>query len=160
RRGRPRARALAAPGALSHAGAGRCAVSRVAADVGGTFTDLLLQRDDGTLAYRKLLSTPPAYARAVVDAVAPLLERRAAAPTGVGHGTTVATRAVLERRGARTALVTTAGFRDVLELRRVRMPHLYDLHWTKPAPLVERALRFELDERLSASGDVLRPLDD
>src|SRR6185437_2886143 len=68
--------------------------------------------------------------------------------------------AVLERRGAKTALVTTKGFRDVLELRRVRMPHLYDLFWTKPAPLVERYLRLEVDERLSARGEVLRALAD
>ena len=78
----------------------------------------------------------------------------------VVHGTTVATNAVLERRGARTALVTTKGFRDVLELRRVRMPHLYDLFWSKPPPLVERDLRLEVDERMSAGGEVLRPLDD
>ena len=83
-----------------------------------------------------------------------------AAVAEVVHGTTVATNAVLERRGARTALVTTQGFRDVLELRRVRMPHLYDLFWSKPPPLVERSLRLELDERMSAEGEVLRPLDD
>jgi len=72
----------------------------------------------------------------------------------------VATNAVLERRGARTALVTTAGFRDVLELRRMRMPHLYDPFWRKPEPLVPRRLRLEVGERMSASGEVLRPLDE
>ena len=72
----------------------------------------------------------------------------------------MATNAVLERRGNVTALVTTAGFRDVLELRRLRIPHMYDLFWRKPPPLVERRLRFELDERVAADGSVVRPLDD
>ena len=67
---------------------------------------------------------------------------------------------MLERRGSPTALVTTAGFRDVLELRRLRIPHMYDLFWRKPPPLVERHLRFELDERVAADGTVVRPLDE
>ena len=136
---------------------------RVAADVGGTFTDILLRRPDGSLSFHKVLSTPPDYDRAVVDGIRELLGRDGgAADAGsleeVVHGTTVATNAVLERRGGKTALVTTKGFRDVLELRRVRMPHLYDPFWTKPAPLVERFLRFEVDERMSANGEVLRAL--
>src|SRR5262249_4659671 len=76
----------------------------------------------------------------------------------VVHGTTVATNAVLEKRGARAAIVTTQGFRDVLELRRMRMPHLYDYFWRKPEPLVPRRLRFEVDERIYASGEVARTL--
>ena len=76
------------------------------------------------------------------------------------HATTVATNAILERRGARTALVTTDGFRDVLELRRIRIPFSYDLGWEKPAPLVERYLRFEVRERIDRDGAVLTPLDD
>ena len=76
------------------------------------------------------------------------------------HGTTVATNAVLERRGARTALVTTEGFRDVLELRRMRMPHLYDYFWTKPPPLVARRLRFEVAERMSPTARSSAPLDE
>src|SRR5262245_47939740 len=131
---------------------------RAAADVGGTFTDILVQLPSGELAYHKVLSSPPAYDVAVVDGVAELLGDGSLEE--LVHGTTVATNAVLERRGARTALVTTKGFRDVLELRRVRMPHLYDLFWSKPPPLVERSLRLELDERMSASGEVLRPLSD
>jgi N-methylhydantoinase A/oxoprolinase/acetone carboxylase beta subunit/N-methylhydantoinase B/oxoprolinase/acetone carboxylase alpha subunit len=134
---------------------------RAAADVGGTFTDILLRRSTGELAYHKVLSTPPAYDQAVVSGIGELLGRsRTGDLAEVVHGTTVATNAVLERRGARTALVTTKGFRDVLELRRVRMPHLYDLFWTKPPPLVERALRLEVDERMSAHGEVLRALRD
>ena len=134
---------------------------RAAADVGGTFTDILFRLPGGEVRYHKTLSTPPSYDDAVVAGVAHLL--RGADPGEVEevvHGTTVATNAVLERRGARTALVTTKGFRDVLELRRVRMPHLYDLFWSKPPPLVERDLRLELDERMSAGGEVLRPLDE
>ena len=122
-------------------------MTRVGADVGGTFTDVVVSDDDGAVTFAKVLSTPPAYDRAVVAAVQAL-----GGAGEVVHGTTVATNAVLERRGARTAVVTTAGFRDVLELRRMRMPHLYDYFWTKPATLVERHLRFEVAERMLADG--------
>lgn len=132
--------------------------ARVGADVGGTFTDVILQCGDGTATIRKLLSTPPAYDRAVVAAVAGL--KNGAPVAGVVHGTTVATNAVLEHRGARTALVTTAGFRDVLELRRLRIPRMYEPFWRKPDPLVPRRLRLEVGERVLADGTVLRPLDD
>jgi N-methylhydantoinase A len=129
----------------------------VGVDVGGTFTDVILHGADGRVAIRKLLSTPPSYDRAVVEAVGGL----AAGPVAeVVHGTTVATNAVLERRGSPTALVTTAGFRDVLELRRLRIPHMYDLFWRKPPPLVERYLRFELNERVAADGTIVRALDE
>ena len=131
-------------------------MTRVGADVGGTFTDVVVAGDDGRVAFAMVLSTPPAYDRAVVDAVRALGGRA----EEVVHGTTVATNAVLERRGARTAVVTTEGFRDVLELRRMRMPHLYDYFWTKPEPLVERHLRFEIAERVLADGTVRTPLDD
>ncbi len=135
--------------------------ARVGVDVGGTFTDVLLQAGDGSVRVRKLLSTPPSYDVAVVEAVAGLAGGAAGAAVGeVVHGTTVATNAVLQRLGAVTALVTTRGFRDVLELRRLRIPHMYDLFWRKPPPLVERSLRFELDERVAADGTVLRPLDE
>ena len=107
--------------------------ARIGADVGGTFTDVILQAADGTARVRKVLSTPPAYDAAVVEAVAAL--RYGSRATAVVHGTTVATNAVLERRGAATALVTTAGFRDVLELRRLRIPRMYDPFWRKPDPL-------------------------
>ena len=89
---------------------------RIGADVGGTFTDVVLADADGQIRVEKVLSTPPLYDRAVVEAVLAL-----GGADEVVHGTTVATNAVLEHRGARTALVTTAGFRDVLELRRMRM---------------------------------------
>src|SRR6187200_1441448 len=132
--------------------------ARLGVDVGGTFTDVILQRADGTAAIRKVLSTPPRYDVAVVSAGAGLASGSAVA--GVVHGTTVATNAVLEQRGARTALVTTEGFRDVLELRRLRIPRMYEPFWRKPDPLVPRRLRFEIGERMAADGTVLRPLDD
>jgi N-methylhydantoinase A len=137
------------------------AAGRVGVDVGGTFTDVLLHGADGRVQLRKLLSTPPSYDRAVVEAVTGLVG--AGGPGAVAevvHGTTVATNAVLQRLGAETALVTTKGFRDVLELRRLRIPHMYDLFWQKPPPLVERRLRFELAERVTADGTVLVSLDD
>ena len=129
-------------------------------DVGGTFTDVVLHGEDGRAEARKLLSTPPAYDRAVVAAVGELAGARAGDVAEVVHGTTVATNAVLERRGSPTALVTTRGFRDVLELRRLRIPHMYDLFWRKPPPFVPRRLRFEVDERVAADGAVVRPLDE
>jgi 5-oxoprolinase (ATP-hydrolysing)/N-methylhydantoinase A len=135
--------------------------SRVGADVGGTFTDVVLETPGGGISFTKVLSTPDAYDQAVVEAIQELVAEDAAlAITNVIHGTTVATNAVLERRGARTALVTTAGFRDVLEMRRMRMPHLYDLFWNKPPSLVDRHLRFEIQERVMADGTVLSALDE
>jgi N-methylhydantoinase A len=131
--------------------------ARVGADVGGTFTDVILQRADGSATIRKLLSTPPNYDAAVIEAVAGLTNGTRV--EGVVHGTTVATNAVLEHRGALTALVTTAGFRDVLELRRLRIPRMYEPFWRKPEPLVPRRLRFEIGERIGADGTVLRALD-
>jgi N-methylhydantoinase A/oxoprolinase/acetone carboxylase beta subunit len=132
--------------------------ARIGADVGGTFTDVILQRADGSATIRKLLSTPPNYDAAVIEAVAGLTNGTPV--EGVVHGTTVATNAVLEHRGALTALVTTAGFRDVLELRRLRIPRMYEPFWRKPEPLVPRRLRFEIAERMGADGAVLRALDD
>jgi N-methylhydantoinase A len=132
--------------------------ARIGVDVGGTFTDVILQRADGSATIRKLLSTPPNYDAAVVEAVGGLADGTPI--TGVVHGTTVATNAVLERRGALTALVTTEGFRDVLELRRLRIPRMYEPFWRKPEPLVPRRLRLEIGERMAADGEVLRPLDE
>ena len=134
---------------------------RIGVDVGGTFTDVISVRD-GVGRVAKVLSTPPSYDVGVIEGITALgMDERAAAELAeVIHGTTVATNAVLERRGARTALVTTRGFRDVLELRRLRIPKLYDPFWRKPPPIVERALRFEVDERVTAEGEPLRPVDE
>ncbi|MDQ3810009.1 MAG: hydantoinase/oxoprolinase family protein, partial [Chloroflexota bacterium] len=136
--------------------------ARVGADVGGTFTDIVLVDPRHGIALRKLLSTPEDFGRAVVAGVADLLQTRAdrhAPISDVVHGTTVATNTILEFRGALTGLLTTRGFRDVLELRRLRVPRLYDLFWDKPRPLVERALRLEIHERMSHDGQVLVALD-
>lgn len=134
---------------------------RIGADVGGTFTDVVLIDANGNLWTHKVPSTPPNFERAVLNAIEHLLRTTDAAGTSVSevaHGTTVATNAVLEKRGAKTALITTKGFRDVLELRRIRAPQMYDLFFEKPEALVERYLRFEITERISGSGEVLTPL--
>ena len=128
---------------------------RIAADIGGTFTDVTLVGEDGVLATRKVLSTPDDYSRAVVEGIEQLLavlRLSARIVSEVLHGCTVATNAILERKGARTALITTKGFRDVLELRRIRVPTLYDPLYLKPAPLVPRRLRLEVEERLDGRG--------
>jgi len=134
---------------------------RIGADVGGTFTDVVLIDGEGRVYTHKVPSTPPDYEKAVLDAIDHLLGSagsKGREVSQISHGTTVATNAVLERRGAVTALVTTRGFRDVLELRRIRAPQIYDLFFTKPPSLIERALRLEISERMSATGDVLVPL--
>lgn len=131
---------------------------RIGADVGGTFTDLVAIDATGQVWTHKVLSTPPDYEQAVLDAIVELLQTSGSPGpevSEVAHGTTVATNAVLEQRGARTALITTRGFRDVLELRRIRAPQLYDLFFQKPPALVERALRLEVSERVDADGTVL-----
>ncbi len=135
---------------------------RIAADVGGTFTDLVAVGDDGMLETRKVSSTPEDYSIGVIQGVSELLEnigREMSEIEALVHGCTVATNAILQANGARTALITTKGFRDVLELRRVRVPRLYDPTYVKPRPLVPRELRFEVTERLDHRGNVVRPLD-
>src|SRR2546423_4447495 len=135
----------------------------VAADIGGTFTDIAVFSEDALLATWKLPSTPDDYARAVLEGIAAVM-RELDAPLGaideVRQGCTVATNAILEKRGARTALVTTRGFRDVLEFRRIRIPRLYDPLYIKPEPLAPRELRFEVTEPLAADGSVVTPLDE
>ena len=126
----------------------------VGVDVGGTFTDLVCVVDGRLLTY-KLPSTPPAFEQAVLAGLAAL----GVAADEVAHGTTVATNALLERRGASCGLLTTAGFRDVLEIGRQARPALYDLDQTKPPPLIPREHRLEVDERVGAEGQVVRPLD-
>jgi N-methylhydantoinase A len=133
---------------------------RAGVDTGGTFTDFVFAQG-GRARVFKLASTPADPSLAITEGL-----RRAAREAGaslseieVVHGTTVGTNALLERRGARVALVTTAGFEDVIEIGRQARPRLYDLDAEKPAPLVPRALRFGVAERVAASGEVLEPLD-
>jgi N-methylhydantoinase A len=136
---------------------------RVGADVGGTFTDVVLVAPDGSTSALKIPSTPDDFARGVIEGVRVILDRRGLAPEeaeSIAHGTTAVTNTILQRSGARTALLTTSGFRDVLEIGRMRVPRLYDIDWVKPLPLVERDLRFEIPERLDARGEVVRALDE
>src|SRR6266853_355105 len=136
---------------------------RAGVDIGGTFTDIVLLGDRGERYTKKVSSTVDDYARAIVDGLAALLGEIGAEASGIVellHGTTVASNAILERKGARAGLITTKGFRDVLEIRNLRMPRLYDMSWTKPPALVERRLRTEVAERVNAEGGVDRPLDE
>jgi N-methylhydantoinase A len=135
---------------------------RIAADVGGTFTDIACLSADGELSTCKIPSTPHDYAQAIIAGIGALVRGRdsEAADATVLHASTVATNAILEGKGANTALVTTDGFRDVLELRRIRVPRLYDPLYEKPQPLVPRRRRYEVTERLNAKGEVVTPLDE
>ncbi|MGH6912082.1 MAG: hydantoinase/oxoprolinase family protein, partial [Geminicoccales bacterium] len=135
---------------------------RVGVDIGGTFTDIVVIGKDGRAHTRKVSSSVDDYARAITEGLAELFEELGLEPDQVEevrHGTTVASNAILEQKGARTGLITTKGFRDILEIRNLRMPRLYDIGWTKPPPLVERHLRAVVDERIDARGEVVRPLD-
>ena len=136
---------------------------RVAADVGGTFTDIACLSADGELSTCKVPSTPQDYASAIIEGIQALTHSLNASPadlTEVLHASTVATNAILEGKGAKTALVTTEGFRDVLELRRIRVPRLYEPLYEKPAPLAPRRHRYEVKERLDSKGGVIQPLDE
>jgi N-methylhydantoinase A len=135
---------------------------RVGVDIGGTFTDIVVLGSDGSIHTKKVSSSVDDYARAIVDGLAELFAETGLAGGAIDeirHGTTVASNAILERKGARVGLITTKGFRDVLEIRTLRMPRLYDLTWTKPVPLVERYLRKVVDERIDYRGHVERALD-
>src|SRR5712672_3740588 len=116
---------------------------RVGVDIGGTFTDIVFLGEHGERLTKKVPSTVDNYATAIVDGLAELIGEHGldADIVELLHGTTVTSNAILELKGARTGLITTHGFRDVLEIRTLRMPRLYDLSWTKPPPLVERHLR-------------------
>lgn len=136
---------------------------RLGVDIGGTFTDIVLLSDAGTIHTKKLLSSPPDYSEAIERGVAQLLAEtgvQAAQIAEFAHGTTVVTNTIIERKGAPVALITTRGFRDVLEIGRFRTPRLYDASFRKPEPLVERRMRFEVSERMAADGTVLSPVDE
>ena len=138
------------------------AESRIGVDVGGTFTDVVVTTTSGDIHTYKLLSTPHDFSEGVVDGIREIIESHGVEPADtrdVVHGSTVATNAILERKGALTGLLTTAGFADVLELRRLRVPKLYDVTWQKPEPLVARSRRLEVIERVGVDGQVVAVLD-
>lgn len=135
---------------------------RVGVDIGGTFTDIVLLGEDGTIHTKKISSSTGDYAAAIVDGLAEVFAETGLTGADIDeirHGTTVASNAILEGKGAKVGLITTAGFRDVLELRTLRMPRLYDMAWEKPPPLVERYLRRTVKERIKASGEIEIALD-
>jgi N-methylhydantoinase A len=131
-------------------------------DIGGTFTDVVLYASDGRMHVVKTLTTPADPSQGMIEGITQVLHETRTPPerlTLIVHGTTLVTNAILERKGVTTGLLTTKGFRDVLEIGREMRHDLYDLFLEKPAPLVPRPLRLEVGERVLASGDVAVPLD-
>ena len=134
---------------------------RVGVDIGGTFTDIVFLGRDGRILTKKISSSVQDYAQAIADGLTAVFGEaglNAECVAEVLHGTTVASNAILEMKGARTGLITSKGFRDVLEIRTLRIPRLYDLTWEKPPPMVERYLRLTVDERINGDGTVEKPL--
>ena len=135
---------------------------RVGVDIGGTFTDIIFIGDEGAVFTKKVLSTPDDYSRAIIAGIQEVIEEHglnASYIEEVVHGSTIVTNACIELTGAKIGVITTKGFRDVLEIARGRMPVMYDLLWSKPVPLAPRYLRLEVDERINTKGEILRPLD-
>jgi N-methylhydantoinase A len=136
------------------------AAARLGVDIGGTFTDVVLEMG-ANLFSAKVLTTYAAPENAIVEAMQQVCSKAGVSPsfiTQIIHGTTLATNALIERRGAKTALVTTKGFRDVIEMRTESRFEQYDLNLVLPEPLLPRQCRYVLDERIGAKGDVLIPL--
>src|SRR6266436_851143 len=135
---------------------------RIGVDIGGTFTDVaLVDEASGRIGVAKVPTTPSDLAAGVLCALQTAMRRYQLAAADVGllsHATTVVSNAILEEKGARAALVTTRGFRDVLELRRSARAHLYDLFQDAPATLIPRRRRFEITERVGADGAIVTPL--
>jgi N-methylhydantoinase A len=133
---------------------------RLAADIGGTFTDVaVFDERSGALAFGKALSTPQRLVDGISHAVAKAGSDYGSAALFL-HGSTIAINTILERTGARTALLITKGFRDIYEIGRINRPDAYNLFFRKHVPLIERALRFEVKERVLADGEVERDLDE
>ena len=133
-------------------------------DIGGTFTDFsLLDLATGEVSVHKVLTNPDAPQEALMAGAAEALEAAGAAFDGLSvivHSTTLTTNSIIQRNGAKTALITTAGFRDILEMGREQMYDMYDLHARMPVPLVPRHLRRGVSERVTRDGDVIWPLDE
>lgn len=138
---------------------------RIGIDVGGTFTDVVCVDDaTGTITVRKTYTTPRDPSQGVLNGIGKILKAvgaRREDVTTLVHGTTIGTNALIEKKGARTALITTRGFRDVLEIGRIQRPAegIYDFNVDNPPPLVPRRLRLEVKERIAADGSVVEPLD-
>lgn len=132
---------------------------RVGIDTGGTFTDFVIAKGSRITSF-KAPSTPQNPARAILDGLARIIAETASRPAEIVHGTTVATNALLERKGARTALITTEGFEDVIEIGRQARPEIYNLMVTRPAPIVSRELRFGIAERTGPDGSIITSLDE
>lgn len=135
---------------------------RVGVDIGGTFTDIVFLNKAGQVITRKVPSTPDNYTRGIINGLEEIFHTTGLSASDIAevvHGCTVATNAVLEHTGGPCGLITTKGFRDVLEIRRFRMPDMYNLYWNKPAPLAPREFRLEVNERIDAKGNILCPLD-
>ena len=141
---------------------GAAGTVRIGIDIGGTFTDIVVMSTDGHFNTKKISSSVDNYARAIAEGLQEALVEHAipaSAITELRHGTTVGSNAILEQKGARIGLIATKGFRDILQIRNLRLPRLYDLAWDKPPPLVERYLRRTADERIDTHGTIVRPLD-
>src|SRR5215813_9126967 len=133
---------------------------RLAADIGGTFTDIAVFDDRaGKLSFGKALSVPDRLVEGINAGVAKAGSDYKSAGLFL-HGSTIAINTILERKGAKTALLITQGFRDIYEIGRINRPDAYNLFFQKHQPLVERALRFEVKERVLADGEIERPLDE
>src|SRR5271167_3503125 len=133
---------------------------RVAFDIGGAFTDIVVVSGEGNLQTYKVLSIPEQVARDLrrpIEAV--LKETGHKELASLVHGTTIASNALLEGKAAVTGLITTRGFRDELEIRRLARPGIYDFLWERMPPLIPRRRRKEVAERITAQGEVLTPLD-
>ncbi|MXX21656.1 MAG: hydantoinase/oxoprolinase family protein, partial [Rhodospirillales bacterium] len=136
---------------------------RIAVDVGGTFTDVALELAEGGIVTAKVLTTPSVPEEGVVAAVRQAIAEAGVEPDAIGlviHGTTLATNALIERTGARTALIVTEGFRDSVEMALENRFEQYDISIDRPAPLVPRHLRWPVTERMNHAGHVLVPLDE
>jgi N-methylhydantoinase A len=133
---------------------------RVASDIGGTFTDLAyLDEESGEVGTAKVSTTAAAYAKGVVETLRKA-ELNVPDTSYFVHGSTVIINAITERKGVKTGLITTKGFRDVLEIGRANRPDIYNMYYTKPPPFVPRYLRLEAEERVNYKGEVLTPLND
>lgn len=136
---------------------------RVGCDIGGTFTDIVLALPDGRLFVNKTSTTPNNLGEAIIEGLHVLIAQAGIAPseiTEIVHGTTTASNTILQKVGALTGVLTTEGFRDILEIGRIRTPTMFDLSWQKPEPLAARRYRRGISERMDSRGNIVTPLDE